>query len=41
MGIINKNQSEACKKWYWKNKEYKNQKCKEWYNEHKEERKKI
>lgn len=41
MGIINKNQLEACKKWYWKNKEYKNQKCKEWYNEHKEERKKY
>lgn len=32
-------QLKACRKWYWKNKEYKNQKCKEWYNEHKEERK--
>lgn len=32
-------QLKACRKWYWKNKEYKSQKCKEWYNEHKEERK--
>lgn len=23
---------EACKRWYWKNKEFKNKKCKEWYS---------
>ena len=29
---------EACRRWYWKNKDRKNKKCKEWYNENKEKR---
>ena len=31
-------QLEACKKWYWLHKEFKNEKCKEWYLKNKEKR---
>lgn len=35
---LKERQLEACKKWYWSHKEFKNERWKEWYDENKEKR---